>query len=163
MRVYLLLGGNLGDVKANFEKARAYISEEVGGIVQQSGIYQSQAWGFEAEELFLNQVLLVETSAMPMDLLDITQSIERRIGRKEKTLPTGEYSSRLIDIDILFYGEQIIETERLIIPHKQLHLRRFTLMPLNEIAPNLKHPVLQTNIKDLLLSCEDTCFCKKLQ
>ncbi len=156
--IVLLLGGNLGNIKSNFENALILISKNIGSISKSSNIYQSHAWGFESKNLFLNQVILVETRISPQELLVQTQKIENKIGRKEKT-ENLKYSSRLIDIDILFYNNEIIESDQLTIPHPRLHLRNFTLFPLREILPKYFHPKLKKNITWLTENSEDKSEC----
>lgn len=157
----LLLGGNLGNIQQNFKKAKNLISEQTGVIQSESSLYESKAWGFDANELFLNQVLQIETSHSPIELLNITQDIEKSIGRKSKT-NSQEYSSRLIDIDILFFNDEIIDSPLLTIPHPRLHLRNFTLAPLNEIMPNFTHPKLNKTINWIFENSKDQSNCKKV-
>lgn len=145
--VYLGLGTNLGDKKQNLNRAVHQISLEVGCVLNVSSIYQSKPWGFDSENDFLNAILLVQTGLTPLDLLEKTQQIERKLGRLSK-IKKG-YSDRLIDIDILLYDNQVINLPQLIIPHKLLHKRDFVLMPLAELAPELVHPVLEKTMKEL--------------
>lgn len=151
-RVYLLLGGNLGDKSAIFSGAQAKLSEKIGKITTRSAVYETEPWGFESEDIFWNQVLELETSLSPEEILKQTQQIEMELGRIRNK---RQYVSRLIDIDILFYGDQIIRQKNLIVPHPRLQERRFTLVPLCEIAPQLMHPVLQKTMKQLLEECTD--------
>ncbi len=157
-KLILLLGGNQGDVEKQFVQAESEISKKIGSVLNSSALYESEPWGFDAEELFLNKVLVVETQLSPFEVLEITQQIEILIGRKEKTSSSG-YSSRMIDIDILFYDNLIINTDNLTIPHPRLHLRNFTLLPLAEICPDLEHPVLQKSILDLKNDTPDSAVC----
>jgi len=146
------LGSNLSDRKIMLNKAIEYLQLKVGEIKLESKIYESAPWGFEAQTSFLNQILVVKTELKPLEILVQIKSIEKKLGR----VKTSEsYESRTIDIDILFYNDEIIELPELIIPHPQLHKRGFTLVPLAEIAPELNHPVLNKPIKDLLRDCED--------
>ena len=124
------------------------ISQKVGEITCQSGIYVSKSWGFESENEFLNVVVLVETNLLPLDLFVKTQEIERELGRTAKT--AKGYADRLIDIDILLYDKEIIDTPELKIPHPLLTERDFVLIPLLEITPDLVHPVSGNKIEDLL-------------
>ena len=156
--VFILLGGNLGKVRDNFIRTNKLLEEALGHISQKTAIYQSEAWGFKSESVFLNQVVVCKTKLSAHDILMHTQSIEKLIGRKVKT-QNANYSDRLIDIDILFYNKEIIETKDLIIPHPRLHMRRFTLMPLNEIIPNFIHPKFNKSIAWLNKQCEDKQIC----
>jgi len=161
-KIVLLLGGNLGNIKYNFEQALKYISKNIGTVSNTSNLYQSKAWGFESKDLFLNQVVLTESTLSPIQLLEQTQSIENLVGRKKKTRNL-EYSSRLIDIDILFYNNEIIESDRLSIPHPRLHLRNFTLFPLQEILPDYTHPKLKKSITWLTENSVDKSECTKTE
>jgi len=151
-KVILLLGGNMGDRKALIARARLLIENRVGEIVRSSAIYESAPWGFTAKQSFYNQVLVVSTHLTPHQILGKILQIEKELGRER----TGKnYSSRTMDIDILFYEQEIIDTPDLIIPHPQLHKRRFTLIPLNEILPDWNHPGLNQSIRSLLEQCAD--------
>ena len=154
----ILLGGNLGDVKSNFKKAHLLLQETVGLVSKTSNIYKSEAWGYQSDSVFLNQVLIIETEKNPFGILSDTQAIEKTIGRKNKS-ENQVYSDRLIDIDILFFNNEIIETNQLTIPHPRLHLRNFTLSPLYEIIPEFKHPKLNKSIDWLNKHCEDKSVC----
>jgi 2-amino-4-hydroxy-6-hydroxymethyldihydropteridine diphosphokinase len=151
-RVYLLLGGNLGNKPANFVAARARMSEKTGQIIGQSAIYETEPWGFESADIFWNQVLELETSLSPEEVLAQTQQIEKELGRIRHK---NQYVSRFIDIDLLFYDNQIIQQVNLTIPHPRIQERKFTLVPLCEIAPGLVHPVLKKTIEQLLSECTD--------
>jgi len=150
-RLYLLLGGNLGDRILYLQQARASIAAQVGPITCNSKLYETAAWGKTDQPPFLNQVLEVQTALTPEQVLQSINAIEQELGRVRQE----HWGSRVIDIDILFYDNLVLQTQRLTIPHPQLHLRRFTLMPLAEIAPDLVHPVLGKSIKELLEECED--------
>jgi 2-amino-4-hydroxy-6-hydroxymethyldihydropteridine diphosphokinase len=158
--VYLCLGGNLGNCLATFGQVCVLIERTVGKVTGQSLLYQSQAWGVEGVPDFLNQVIKVETKISAEELLIFLLEMEKKLGR-ERT-ETTTYQSRLIDIDILFFNKKIIKTKTLEIPHPRLHLRKFVLEPLNEIAPNFIHPVLNRSISELLALCPDTGQVKKL-
>jgi len=156
---YLLLGGNIGNTKEYFEKAKLNILDLIGEISEESNIYVSEPWGFEADKLFLNQALKVKTILASQELLEKINFIETKHGRKRES---KVYSSRTLDIDILFYNDEIINDNNLKIPHIHLQNRRFALEPLNEIAPHLIHPQLNKNIKQLLEICNDNSLVEKL-
>jgi len=147
MTVYLALGTNLGDRYSHLQEARTLIAGKIGSFSAISSIYETEPWGFESENKFLNQVVAVETDLSPLEILDRTQEIERQIGRKEKT--GHSYQDRLIDIDLLLYGDTVLNTGKLQLPHPLLHKRKFVLEPLNEIAPDLVHPVLGQTSRQL--------------
>ena len=150
-KVYLLLGSNMGDRLFFLASARKYIAQRVGHIAKISAIYETAAWGKENQAAFLNQVVLVEIEEEATKVLALVLAIEQEIGRKR----LEKWGERIIDIDILLYNDAIIETENLIVPHPYLHLRRFTLLPLAEIAADVVHSKLQKTIEELLNECED--------
>ena len=150
-RVILGIGGNSGDRLENLMLAGGLIYDRLGKIVIFSPIIQSEPWGFQSENKFLNQVLVVETEARPDQLLKVCLGIETQFGRQR----TGEYSDRRMDIDILFYDDMIISEEELTIPHPRLQERLFVLKPLASICPEFIHPVSGLTIKELLKSCDD--------
>ncbi len=160
IKLYLLLGGNLGDKKKIFYEARTALKNQVGKITAQSDIYETEPWGFESADLFWNQILEIATNLSPEEVLRQTQQIEIELGRIRKL---SQYSSRIIDIDILFYGEEIIQLPNLVIPHPRVQERKFALVPLNEIAPDLKHPVFQKTISQLLTECTDQLRVEKVE
>jgi 2-amino-4-hydroxy-6-hydroxymethyldihydropteridine diphosphokinase len=149
---YLSIGGNIGDRLSYIIKAKDYIKAEIGEITLESKIYETEPWGFSDQQYFLNMVAKVITDLNCYCLLDKIHEIEQKLGR-ERT--KNNYSSRTIDIDILFYDDIIVNETDLIIPHPYLHKRRFTLIPLNEINQDLIHPVLNQTIKNLLSECKD--------
>jgi len=153
-QVYLLLGGNQGDVKKIFLQTLELIQLSVGKVKTLSPVYRSEPWGFEASKSFLNQVVIVNTALDPEDLLKEIHDIEKKMGR-ERDDQSGRYSSRPIDIDILFYNDSIINSHELVVPHPRLHLRNFTLIPLNDISPGFYHPVFKKTISDLVKTCDD--------
>jgi len=150
-KLYLLLGGNLGDRTLYLQQARASIATQVGQITRSSKLYETAAWGKTDQPAFLNQVLEVQTALTPEQVLPSINAIEQELGRVRQE----HWGARVIDIDILFYDNLVLQTQRLTIPHPQLHLRRFTLLPLAELAPELVHPVLGKSIKELLEECGD--------
>ena len=160
IRLYVLLGGNLGDKRKIFSEALINLQNLVGDITAQSAVYETEPWGFESTDLFWNQVLEIATSLTPEEVLQKTQQTELELGRIRKS---SQYDSRIIDIDILFYGEEIIELPDLIVPHPRIQERKFALIPLNEIAPDLKHPVFQKTITQLLAECNDQLLVEKVK
>ncbi len=130
--VYLGLGSNLGDGKANLDRALQLLGTKVGEVKVVSTYIESEPWGFESKHRFTNAVCVVETELQPMDLLDITQAIEREMGRTHKHLPGESYTDRIIDIDILTYDDLIIYNERLTLPHPLIEQREFVYRPLDE-------------------------------
>jgi 2-amino-4-hydroxy-6-hydroxymethyldihydropteridine diphosphokinase len=150
--VYLLIGGNMGDRLKNLSESTKCIEKEVGAILKKSSIYETAAWGVTDQPSFLNQVLFVSTKLSAEDVLKTILSIEEKMGRKR----VEKMGPRTIDIDILFYNDEIISLPNLSVPHPHIANRRFVLAPLAEIAPVLFHPVLQKNITELLKVCPDT-------
>ncbi|MHA7130961.1 2-amino-4-hydroxy-6-hydroxymethyldihydropteridine diphosphokinase [Algoriphagus namhaensis] len=146
----LLIGGNLGQREELLELAKEALSAKVY-IQRQSKVYESEAWGPVAKSQFLNQVLIVHTESSPEELLDFTQSVETALGR----IRENHWGDRVMDIDILFFGERVLDLERLKVPHPYLAARRFTLVPLAELMPDYRHPVLGFTLKELLLRCPD--------
>ena len=139
-QVYLGLGSNLGDREEHIRKAIALIGESIGLVIRQSSLIESEPWGFESANRFLNGVILVETSLTPRQLLKATQKIERQLGRKKKStdsciLTPVSYSDRSIDIDILLYDDLTVDEPDLKIPHPLMEQRDFVMTPLNEIKP----------------------------
>lgn len=156
---YLLLGSNMGQSKTLLTTAAEHIQQKVGFILQKSAIYESEAWGKEDQDPFLNQVLLITTSFSTSHLLHSLLQIELQMGRTRSV----KWGARIIDIDILFYDNQQIQLDELTIPHPALAERRFTLIPLHEIAPDFIHPVYHKSIATLLLECQDPLKVKLLE
>jgi 2-amino-4-hydroxy-6-hydroxymethyldihydropteridine diphosphokinase len=157
-RTYLLIGGNVGDRHGNLQQAAQLIEAQAGKIVKRSAVYETAAWGKEDQPAFLNQVLQVETELEPTALLQSILNAEQQMGR----IRQEKYGPRTIDIDILLYNDLSMNTAELVIPHPQLPLRRFALMPLAEIAASRLHPILKKSIDELLLECPDKLSVKKL-
>jgi 2-amino-4-hydroxy-6-hydroxymethyldihydropteridine diphosphokinase len=151
--VYLLLGSNLDDRSALLEQARKEISGKIGRITRASSIYESEPWGFHVNQAFLNQVITVETEFPPAAILNKIMEIETALGRIRDT--AMRYTSRLIDIDILFYNDEIIAEENLIIPHPGIPERLFTLIPLSEIDRSFIHPGSCKSIGEMISECPD--------
>jgi 2-amino-4-hydroxy-6-hydroxymethyldihydropteridine diphosphokinase len=149
--LFILLGTNLGDRNANFETAINEIQMHIGSIKIRSHCYETAAWGITDQPNFLNQILQVETNLSPNKALKIILKIEKKMGR----IREQKWGARLIDIDILYFGNKIMDTESLKIPHPFLQERRFTIIPLVEIAPDFIHPIFNKSNKMLLEECED--------
>ncbi len=150
--VYLSIGGNLGKRKANLAKAIYLIEQYIGQIIALSGLYETKAWGVENQPDFLNQAIIVKTRLSPEQVLKYALGIENLMGRKRER----KWYTRLIDIDLLFFEQQIINTTDLTLPHPFLAKRNFVLTPLAEIAPNFIHPILKKSVLELLKVCPDS-------
>lgn len=161
----LITGGNIGDITNNLECARLMLIQELGPQVACSSVMTSEAWGFEAKEQFLNQVVVINTSLSPQAVLAICHKIECLLGRvrEMKITDTSDqfdvaaaihkiprYISRSMDVDILFYGDQVVNDDNLIIPHLHIAEREFVLRPLNEVIPQFLHPVTGESVDSML-------------
>ena len=135
--LYLSLGTNLGDRPKNLSSALKLLGKKVGTVVTTSDVMETDPWGFESSNRFLNMVAKVETDMQPIDVLHATQEIERKLGRTKKSV-NREYQDRLIDIDILLYDNLVMNTPELTIPHPLMYEREFVMKPLLQIAPELK-------------------------
>ena len=144
---YLGLGTNIGNKRRNMITAAALLAERVGDVLALSGFYETEPWGFESENFFLNAAVKLKTSFPPLELSQITQQIEKELGRAEKS--NGVYHDRIIDIDILLYDDEVLQIPGLTLPHPLMHERKFVMDPLSEIAPFVVHPVLKERIIDL--------------
>lgn len=149
--VYLILGSNLGDRNAILNKAIALISDKVGEVILKSKIYETAPWGGVEQPAYLNQVLMLKTTLNPEKTLKHVLEIEKDLGR----VRVVKWGARSLDIDILFYDDMIINTDDLKIPHPFIHLRKFVLVPLVEIAPNFIHPLFSVSVEDLLKKLVD--------
>ena len=158
-QVFLGTGGNIGNKHDNFDKVYTFIKNELGTIVKSSAVYETPPWGFEATEKFWNTVLIIETELSATELLSKINNIENRFGR---TRDGVNYKSREMDIDILYFNDEIINTENLTIPHPLLHKRLFVLVPLAEIAPKFVHPVLKLTSFEMLNNCKDKSVIRKI-
>lgn len=150
-KVYLLLGANIGNPNKQLEDAKIEIEDRIGEITLQSKIYESEAWGVENQPVFLNQVILLETELSANKVLNEILKIEILLGR----IRGQRWGSRIIDIDILYYNEDIIHTEDLQVPHPYIQERNFTLIPLVEIAEDYLHPIFKKSNKELLEESTD--------
>jgi len=149
--VFLLLGANLGERESTLKQAVQLISERIAPIAAQSQLYETAPWGVIDQPAFLNQVIQIETELSPKKVLDQTLNIEKQLGRERRL----RWGARVIDIDILYYADLILADSDLHLPHPRLHERRFTLVPLAEIAPDFIHPGLKKTNRELLETCTD--------
>lgn len=150
-KVFLLIGGNMGDRLQNLHQAITLLSAACGPVIQQSAVYETAAWGKTDQAAFLNQALLLTTELSAQELITTVLSVEEQLGRHR----FEKFGPRVIDIDIMFYNEDIINEPHLTVPHPQMQNRRFALIPLNELAPSFVHPVLKKTMKELLIECKD--------
>ena len=156
----LSLGTNLGERISNLRKAIDLINSTIGHVEKRSSVYETEPWGFDSEQWFLNTAITVRTDLHPLQLLKQTQQIERILGRVKKSGPGQEYQARVIDIDIIFYDDSIIKTSELSIPHPLMQDRKFVLYPLMEIVPEMVHPLLNMSVRELFLNTQDTTVVK---
>ncbi|QIH35222.1 2-amino-4-hydroxy-6-hydroxymethyldihydropteridine diphosphokinase [Sphingobacterium sp. DR205] len=157
-KIFILLGTNLGDRLRQLLRAKQALEKQVGEILMASSIYETAAWGVEDQPAFLNQVILIKSGLSPMDCLNRTQQIELDLGR----VRLKKWGQRAIDIDLLYFNDEIVNYPNLIIPHPFISERRFTLAPLAEIAPDYIHPVYKKNNVYLLHNCKDELPVKKI-
>ncbi|MDP4265109.1 MAG: 2-amino-4-hydroxy-6-hydroxymethyldihydropteridine diphosphokinase [Bacteroidota bacterium] len=155
---YLLTGGNLGDREQNLADARQWIEAGCGKIIRASSLYETAAWGKTDQPDFLNQALKIETMLDANQLIRSVLETEKKMGRTRKE----KYGSRIIDIDILLFNDEVYSGPFLTIPHPEIQNRRFVLVPLTEIAAGVLHPVLKKTIAQLLQDCPDTLPVKKI-
>jgi 2-amino-4-hydroxy-6-hydroxymethyldihydropteridine diphosphokinase len=156
--VVLLLGSNVGERLINLENACKNIEKELGKITGQSSMYETEAWGNTEQESFLNMVVKVDSSIQAQQAMERIIRMEEAMGR----VRTKKWEPRIIDIDILFYNDEIISSENLVVPHSGLHQRKFTLVPLAEIMPGYIHPILKKSIAELLEGLNDSLDVKKI-
>ncbi len=146
--VYIGLGSNLGDGPKNLDKAVALLQKEAGEVLYTSAYIESEPWGFESEHRFTNAVTVISTTLEPLPLLDLTQQIERRMGRTRKRRRGEGYSDRVIDLDLLMYDNLQLETERLILPHPHIAERDFVKLPFEECLAFMRQVDLPYDSKD---------------
>lgn len=157
---HVLFGSNLGDKERCFAEACLLINKRCGLVTKVSSAYETEPWGFEAEEWFLNRVIVVETELDPEEMLSQLLDIEADLGRIRHPEAQG-YSSRTADLDLLYFGDRIIHSPTLVVPHPRLHLRRFALLPMSEVDPDKVHPVLHLTQSELLQYCPDNSIVKE--
>ena len=155
---YLSTGGNVGDRKKALEDAQNHLLSKGIMMVWVSSMYETEPWGNFNQPNFLNQVMKVKTELNPLELLEVCLSTERALGR----VRTSKWEERIVDIDILFFGKEIINIDHLMIPHPRIEKRKFVLVPFCEFEPEFIHPVLKVSMRDLLETCEDELVVSKL-
>ena len=157
-KIYLLLGSNIGNCEKHLETATINIEKNIGKIIKKSSLYKTAAWGNINQQDFVNQVILVESTFCAEEIILFIFKIEAAMGR----VRTIKNAAREIDIDILFFNNEIINSKNLTIPHKEIQNRLFVLVPLMEIAPKLKHPLFKKDISTLVLLCKDELNVQKI-
>lgn len=164
--LYLLIGGNQGNRQQIINNATNLIQQRIGFVAVSSHIYETEPWGDFQDpntQPFLNIALLVHTNLTPLQALSSALLIEKELGRQRIGIPSSSnlrtYSSRPIDIDLIFFGNLVINTPTLTLPHPRMHLRRFVLKPLCDIAPDYIHPLFNKTLNTLLSECTDPCSC----
>jgi 2-amino-4-hydroxy-6-hydroxymethyldihydropteridine diphosphokinase len=151
-RIFLSIGSNLGDRSQNLKKGIDLLVKLAGRSGAVSSIYETEPWGCDSQLNFYNQVIELYTHLGPLSLLDVIHNTEKMCGRDR---PVQRYAPRTLDVDILLYGDSVIEIPELVIPHPHIQDRQFVLVPLTEIAPHVIHPILNKNMEQLLRECKD--------
>jgi len=158
-RVFIAIGSNKDDREANCRKATALIGSSAGvELIAQSPLYETEPWGVREQAPFVNSVVEVSTDLTPAGLLAVLKTIELEMGRT----PSPRWHSREIDLDILFYGDEVVDVAGLKVPHPRLHERVFVLAPLADIAPDFIHPVLKKSVREMFLELKDAGWVKRL-
>lgn len=158
-KAYVSLGSNLGNRKKKLSDAVQMLQEKVGSIIDSSAIYETESWGNENLPSFYNQVICISTTLSATELMKTLLQIEEQMGRKRKS--SENYSSRTLDLDVIYYNNEVISEEHLQIPHPHLHKRNFVLLPLMEIARDFVHPIFNKNTAQLVAECTDTLTCRR--
>ncbi len=156
--VYLLLGSNQQQPLKQLSLAQKLIAKKIGPVKRASSVYKTAAWGNTRQPDFLNQVLIATTTLSALQTIDVILTIEKEMGR----IRTKKNAPRIIDIDILFFNKEVIAAKKLQVPHPRIQLRNFVLIPLNQLSPNFKHPVLHKTIHQLLRICPDDLTVNKI-
>ena len=159
-KVFIGIGGNIGDKQKNFTRVRPLINQRLGKILKESSIYETPPWGFHSEFKFWNQAMYIETTLETEEMLWRIKEIEAMFGRNMEENST--YDNREMDIDILYFDDIFYDSKELVIPHRRLHERLFVLVPLVEIAPEFKHPLLRMTNLTLLENCRDKSIIRKV-
>ncbi|WP_462253359.1 2-amino-4-hydroxy-6-hydroxymethyldihydropteridine diphosphokinase [Ferruginibacter sp.] len=157
-KLYLLLGSNQQQPQKQLLLAQKFIAKTIGKTVRKSALYQTAAWGNTNQPDFLNQVIIVQTKLTAAQTMQSILTIEKKMGR----IRNKKNDPRIIDIDILFFNKEIINTTNLMVPHPQLQNRNFVLVPLNQLSPNFKHPLLNKTIHQLLRNSPDKLTVNKI-
>jgi 2-amino-4-hydroxy-6-hydroxymethyldihydropteridine diphosphokinase len=155
----LALGSNIGDREENLSRAIEFIDDRIGRVISKSSTYRTGSWGYEGGE-YLNMVLICETELLPKEILSMVKSYEKARGREKRK---QGYEDRIIDIDILYFGDALVDEPGLHIPHRAITRRRFVLAPLAEILPDAIHPELGLSSLEMLEQCEDDTLCEVLR
>ena len=150
-KIYLSIGSNKGNRYSFIKEALRLIQKNIGEVILISKIYETKSWGFQSDD-FLNLCIIIKSELIPAELIIKLKNLEEKIGRERNN---EKIQAREIDIDILFYSDEIVNQKDLIIPHQRLHLRNFVLYPLNDIAADFIHPILLKSVNELLDECED--------
>ena len=150
-KIYLSIGSNKGNRYSFIKEALRLIQKDIGEVILISKIYETKSWGFQSDD-FLNLCIIIKSELIPAELIIKLKNLEEKIGRERNN---EKIQAREIDIDILFYSDEIVNQKDLIIPHQRLHLRNFVLYPLNDIAADFIHPILLKSVNELLKECED--------
>lgn len=156
--IFLLIGSNLGGRLSNLNRCVDLISTELGSIIKPSSVYETAPWGKSDQPNYLNQAIQIETNFGPAELLGRCLTLEKQLGRERKE----KWGARVIDVDLIYFNDRIINSKDLVIPHPRMTERKFVLEPLTEISPNFMHPLLKKTNQELLTDCKDQLPIKRL-